>query len=90
MANFQWKRKIPSNCASSRSRLFNDTNDDEDDVGEDFDWVAVAKKKKLEALEDNKALFARLKQEGILLAEAGKFWQAITNWDRALSLDATG
>ena len=91
MANFRWKRKIPSNRASTRPQLFNDTNhEEEDDVGEDFDWVAVAKRKKLIALEDNKALVSRLKEEGILLAESGKFWQAINHWDRALSLDASG
>ena len=91
MANFRWKRKIPSNCASTRPQLFNDNNhEEEDDVGEDFDWVAVAKRKKLIALEDNKALVSRLKEEGILLAESGKFWQAINHWDRALSLDASG
>ena len=93
MTSFGWKRKIPKNCSSTRSKLFDESNvknTDDEELGEDFDWVAVAKKKKLLALEDNKALFSRLKQEGVQLAEHGKFWQAISHWDNALAIDSSG
>ena len=65
-------------------------DDSEVEVDTDFDWINVAKKKKLDALEDNRTLFHRLKHEGILLAEQGKYWQAINRWDNALSLDSSG
>ena len=91
MTSFGWKRKVPLNRATTKSSVFNESDQIEAvDDNEEFDWTVVAKKKKLEALEDNKALFSRLKQEGILLAENGKFWQAINRWDNALSIDATG
>jgi len=51
--------------------------------------LQLQKKKKLLALEDNKALFSRLKQEGVQLAEHGKFWQAISHWDNALAIDSS-
>ena len=93
MTSFGWKRKVALNRGETRSSVFNESDqidpETRDDT-EELDWTVVAKKKKLEALEDNKALFCRLKQEGILLAESGKFWQAINRWDNALSIDATG
>ena len=93
MTSFGWKRKVPLTRTTTKSSVFNEsdqTDPEAVDDNEEFDWTVVAKKKKLEALEDNKALFSRLKQEGILLAESGKFWQAINRWDNALSIDATG
>ena len=91
MTSFGWKRKVPLNSDSKHSKWFDESNQiNTEDEDEDFDWIAVAKRKKLEALEDNKALFERLKQEGVLLAESGKFWQAINQWDKALSIDSSG
>ena len=93
MTSFGWKRKASSlSSTSSKSKAFSesdqDNHDQEDDP--DFDWIAVAKKKRFEALEDNKTLFTRLKQEGVTLAEEEKYWQAVGRWDNALSLDPTG
>ena len=93
MTSFGWKRKVPLNRGETRPSVFNESDQidpETRDDSEEFDWTVVAKKKKLEALEDNKALFSRLKQEGIQLAESGKFWQAINRWDNALAIDATG
>ena len=93
MTSFGWKRKVPLARTTTKSSVFNESDQIDPDTlddNEEFDWTIVAKKKKLEALEDNKALFSRLKQEGILLAENGKYWQAINRWDNALSIDATG
>ena len=61
--------------------------DDKDINADDFDWISVAKKRRVEALEDNKTLYNRLKREGVTLAEEGKYWQAINRWDNALALD---
>ena len=95
MTSFGWKRKAPGLSKSSKTKAFDESeqvNDDDDNSTKDpdFDWISLAKKKKLDALEDNKTLFARLKQEGIVLAEQERFWQAINRWDNALSLDPTG
>jgi tetratricopeptide (TPR) repeat protein len=40
------------------------------------------------ALEDAPTKVKRLKNEGNTLAEAGKFWQAIKQWNAALEIDA--
>jgi len=90
MTSFGWKRKVSDLTSGNKTKAFDDTEQVDSDVeeqGTDFDWISVAKKRKLEALEDNKALFSRLKKEGTILAEEGKFWQAINRWDNALSLD---
>ena len=96
MTSFGWKRKAPGlSKQSSKTQAFDEseqvTDEGDDNTKDpDFDWITLAKKKKLEALEDNKTLFARLKQEGIVLAEQERFWQAINRWDNALALDPSG
>jgi len=90
MTSFGWKRKVSGLSSGNKTKAFDDNEQVDSDVDEqepDFDWISVAKKRKLEALEDNKALFSRLKKEGTILAEEGKYWQAINRWDNALSLD---
>ena len=89
MTSFSWKRKATNNIVSTATKAFEENEQvQEENDDPDFDWISVAKRQKLEALEDNKALFARLKQEGVTLAEDDKFWQAITRWDVALSINA--
>ena len=97
MTSFGWKRKascLDKPGAKSSSGAFSEDqqvdNNSQDDLDPDLDWIAVAKKKKFDALEDNRTLCARLKQEGVLLAEEEKYWQAIGRWDHALSLDPSG
>ena len=51
--------------SGNKTKAFDDNEQVDSDVDEqepDFDWISVAKKRKLEALEDNKALFSRLKK----------------------------
>ena len=51
--------------SGNKTKAFDENEQVESDVVEqepDFDWISVAKKRKLEALEDNKALFSRLKK----------------------------
>eukprot|EP00090_Calanus_glacialis_P023571 TRINITY_DN36437_c0_g1_i1.p1 TRINITY_DN36437_c0_g1~~TRINITY_DN36437_c0_g1_i1.p1 ORF type:complete len:201 (+),score=64.08 TRINITY_DN36437_c0_g1_i1:39-641(+) len=88
MTSFSWKRKATKNIVNTTRAFEENEQVKEESVDPDFDWMSVAKKQKLEALEDNKALFSRLKQEGVTLAEDEKFWQAISRWDIALSINA--
>ena len=91
MTSFGWKRKVGGNIKkpSNITQAFEEKEQiEEDSADPDIDWIALAKRKKLEALEDNNALFARLKQEGVTLAEDEKFWQAINRWDNALAINA--
>ena len=89
MTSFGWKRKASSvQKTDNKVTAFDNSEQIEDDNdSEDFDWISVAKKRRIEALEDNKTLYDRLKKEGVTLAEEGKYWQAINRWDNALSLD---
>ena len=91
MTSFGWKRKSSSVHKSDKNEKAFDTveqvEDDKDINADDFDWISVAKKRRVEALEDNKTLYNRLKREGVTLAEEGKYWQAINRWDNALALD---
>ena len=81
MTSFGWKRKSSSiQKTDSKVRAFataEQAEDDNDTTKEDFDWIAEAKKRRVEALEDNKTLVTRLRSEGVTLAEEGKYWQAI-------------
>ena len=91
MTSFGWKRKSSSvHKSDKKEKAFDSGEQDEDDKeinSDDFDWISVAKKRRVEALEDNKTLYNRLKREGVTLAEEGKYWQAINRWDNALALD---
>ena len=71
MTSFGWKRK--SSQLSSAPAVFTPGQDDHDKEEEeasdpDFDWIAVAKRRRVAALEDNRTLFLRLKQEGEVLS----------------------
>ena len=72
MTSFGWKRK--SSQLSSAPAVFSPPDQDDQDKEEeeasdpDFDWIAVAKRRRVAALEDNRTLFLRLKQEGEVLS----------------------
>ena len=73
MTSFGWKRK--SSQLSSAPAVFTPPDQDDQDKEEeeevsdpDFDWIAVAKRRRVAALEDNRTLFLRLKQEGEVLS----------------------
>ena len=89
MSSFVWKRKASSvQKTDNNVAAFDNSEQIEDDNdSEEFDWISIAKKRRIEALEDNKTLYNRLKKEGVTLAEEGKYWQAINRWDNALSFD---
>ena len=73
MTSFGWKRK--SSQLSSAPAVFTppdqddlDNEEEEEASDPDFDWIAVAKRRRVAALEDNRTLFLRLKQEGEVLS----------------------
>eukprot|EP00092_Neocalanus_flemingeri_P038131 GFUD01041503.1.p1 GENE.GFUD01041503.1~~GFUD01041503.1.p1 ORF type:complete len:201 (-),score=70.43 GFUD01041503.1:266-868(-) len=88
MTSFSWKRKATLNITNTTKAFDENEQVQEENSDPDFDWISVAKRQKLEALEDNKTLFERLKKEGVTLAEDDKFWQAINRWNVALSLNS--
>jgi len=85
---FGWKRKaceLKSGPAPAE-KAFKPEEQSEEAEDPDFDWVALTKKKKVDALEDGRARFERLKLEGSCLAEEGRFWEALGRWQEALEL----
>ena len=72
---FGWKRKaseLKGAPAAAPEKAFKPEEQSEEVEDPDFDWVALTKKKKVDALEDGKARFERLKVEGSCLAEEGR------------------
>ena len=88
MTSFSWKRKATKTITNATKAFDENEQVTEENADSEFDWISVAKRQRLDALEDNKALFERLKKEGVTLAEDDKFWQAINRWDVALSINA--
>ena len=89
MTSFGWKRKAGSSVSKSKSKEFEENSKDEDlsklHSGE-IDWLHLAPTKKGFSLEDAATKSKRLQSEGETLAEAERFWEAITKWDDALLL----
>jgi len=85
---FGWKRKACElkGAPAPPEKAFKPEEQSEEVEDPDFDWVALTKKKKVDALEDGKARFERLKVEGSCLAEEGRFWEALGRWQEALEL----
>ena len=50
------------------------------------DWLSAAKRRRLLLLEDNETKSSRLRNEGALLAESERYWEAIKYWDEAIQL----
>ena len=79
-----WKKRQRTGLQKTAAQVFlseeNESTDKDDQV---FDWVKQAKAKK--AMPESKDVKAkRLVQEGMDLAEKGRFWEAITRWDESL------
>lgn len=94
MTSFGWKRKIGENVSKSATCKFKEvtgTKEIEDDIddsedGEDsLKWLGLAQKRKMICLEDSILKSQRLRDEGTILAEAERYWEAIKKWDEALA-----
>lgn len=84
MTSFGWKRKFTAAKSSEAKAFQKEEQTEEKDLDPSFDWIAETKKQKVDALEDNTIRFNRLKREGSLLAEQGRFWEAISRWNEVL------
>ncbi|XP_019387540.1 PREDICTED: tetratricopeptide repeat protein 33 [Crocodylus porosus] len=95
MASFGWKRKIGEKVSKATSQQFEaEAADEEEDLAdkEDGNGVHKAKKKKDVLMGDCVEKSKQLKDEGSVLAENRRYWEAIHKWDEALQLtpeDAT-
>ncbi|KAF3701855.1 Tetratricopeptide repeat protein 33 [Channa argus] len=94
MASFGWKRKVGEKVSKSVVQQFEAEAEkadkeegcrDDDDDGE-VDWLHAIKRRREILLEDCAAKSKRLKEEGALLAEQGRHWEAIKKWDEAIQL----
>lgn len=89
MTSFGWKRRVGNNVLREASKTFEaNSKDVEDEVvdSDDVDWISLAAKRKCLQLEDAHTKSARLRLDGITLAEAERFWEALHKWDEALQL----
>uniref|UniRef100_T1JIH8 Uncharacterized protein n=1 Tax=Strigamia maritima TaxID=126957 RepID=T1JIH8_STRMM len=82
MASFGWKRKINS---VSKNNLF--TNDDDTNTRQKpFPFKRM---KTPNVTEDVMSKCLRLKNEGTILADSERHWEAIKKWDEAVKLNPT-
>lgn len=89
MASFGWKRKVGERVSKQTVQQFEQDSEqaDEDEVErEGVDWLHVIKRKREVLLEDCAAKSKRLKEEGALLAEQDRNWEALKKWDEAVQL----
>ncbi|KTG07368.1 hypothetical protein cypCar_00004969, partial [Cyprinus carpio] len=89
MASFGWKRKVGERVSRTTVQQFEKDSEqvvDEDVEEERVDWLHVIKQRREVLLEDCAAKSKRLKDEGMLLAEEGRNWEALKRWDEAIQL----
>ncbi|KAL3870104.1 hypothetical protein ACJMK2_042717 [Sinanodonta woodiana] len=83
---FVWKRKIGASVSKNSSKAFeNEAKDDEDPsvASGDIDWLTAMPKRRVVQLEDTSLKAKRLTNEGTVLADAERYWEAIKKWDEA-------
>ncbi|XP_033636861.1 tetratricopeptide repeat protein 33-like [Asterias rubens] len=87
MTTFGWKRKLGQQISKSATSNFQEvTGQQNSDSSDEEEILMVAKQQKLGLLEDASSKSKRLKEEGAILAEAERYWEAIKKWDEALQL----
>ncbi|KAM4634706.1 tetratricopeptide repeat protein 33 [Polymixia lowei] len=89
MASFGWKRKAGEKVSKSMVQQFEAETEKTNDgpcKDEEVDWLHAIKRRRVVLLEDCAAKSSRLKDEGALLAEQGRHWEAIKKWDEAIQL----
>eukprot|EP00116_Pleurobrachia_bachei_P010414 sb/3470676/ len=75
----RWKRKKLSGPTSSAFT-------EEDEEEEDYSNKIIPFKKQCFALEDRVTIIERLKREGNILAEAGRYWEALSKFGESIVL----
>ncbi|KAJ8339349.1 hypothetical protein SKAU_G00361350 [Synaphobranchus kaupii] len=92
MASFGWKRKAGEKVSKATVQLFEAEAEAEvkgavhGEGDDEVDWLHAIKRRKEVLLEDCAAKSKRLKDEGALLAEEGRHWEAVKRWDEAIQL----
>ncbi|XP_074545781.1 tetratricopeptide repeat protein 33 [Halichoeres trimaculatus] len=96
MASFGWKRKVGEKVSKSVVQKFEAEEEEEkkkqepggDGAGQDeeVDWLHAIKRRREILLEDCAVKSKRLKEEGSVLAEQGRHWEALKKWDDAIQL----
>ncbi|XP_035221009.1 tetratricopeptide repeat protein 33-like [Stegodyphus dumicola] len=84
MTTFGWKRKAGENFSKDVFSKF--AADEEDDYQKDLSWVLSFKRKKSTLQENCRIKSEEYKAEGVRLAELQKFQEAVTEFDKALTL----
>ncbi|CAG2186973.1 unnamed protein product [Mytilus edulis] len=84
MTSFSWKKKTGSSVKRSVSTAFEEDTKDDNEQLEGVDWLTLVPHRKIVCLEDALSKSARLKNEGSLLAESERYWEAIKKWDEAI------
>ncbi|XP_041666328.1 tetratricopeptide repeat protein 33 [Cheilinus undulatus] len=92
MASFGWKRKVGEKVSKSVVQKF-EAEEEKQEAGEEgpgqdeeVDWLHAIKRRREVLLEDCEVKSKRLKDEGALLAEQGRHWEAVKKWDEAIQL----
>lgn len=84
MTSFGWKRK--RQVSGHTAAIFNEEEEEEEGENDvQVDWLS-AKKRRVTLLEDTHAKSKRLQNEGAVLAEEKRYWEAIKYWNEALEL----
>ncbi|KAF7659740.1 hypothetical protein LDENG_00293510 [Lucifuga dentata] len=90
MASFGWKRKVGDKVSKTVVQQFEAEAEKAEDDGayqdEEVDWLQAIKRRRELLLEDCAAKSKRLADEGALLAEQGRHWEAVKKWDEAIQL----
>ncbi|CAL1567771.1 unnamed protein product [Knipowitschia caucasica] len=91
MASFGWKRKAGEKVSKAVVQQFEDEAEKVEEGAqreeqEEVDWQQAIKRRR-ELLEEDCTSKSRcLQEEGALLAEQGRHWEAIKKWDEAIQL----
>ncbi|XP_013994758.1 tetratricopeptide repeat protein 33 isoform X5 [Salmo salar] len=87
MASFGWKRKVGERVCKAAVQQFEAAAEKpEEDGVDEVDWLHAIKRRREVLLEDCAAKGNRLKEEGTVLAQEGRHWEAIKRWDEAIQL----
>uniref|UniRef100_A0A8C8IX26 Tetratricopeptide repeat protein 33 n=1 Tax=Oncorhynchus tshawytscha TaxID=74940 RepID=A0A8C8IX26_ONCTS len=87
MASFGWKRKVGERVSKAAVQQFEAAAEKpEEDGVDEVDWLHAIKRRREALLEDCAAKGNRLKEEGTVLAQEGRHWEAIKRWDEAIQL----
>lgn len=88
MTSFGWKRKAGENVSKEAAQKF--LSDELKDSGKsaigNMDWTENFKRRKALMEESCEAKSKELKSEGVALAEAGRYQEAIEKWTEAIQL----